>query len=91
MLAGGAAADHLKAGLADLSSETLAGFRAPVSIAGAMSTPTTMPDEPMACSATRAASPVPVETSRIRSPGTTLAAAITIGTNIRDQRSVQRS
>ena len=55
--------------------------RAPWSIAGEMSTPrTTRPASPARGSASRAASPVPVDTSSTRPPGAILAAASTEGT-----------
>ena len=65
--------------------------RAPSSIAGEISAPTTKPDAPTTLSAPSAASPVPVETSSTRHPGATSAAPSTEGTNSRDHRPVKRS
>ncbi len=66
-------------------------LRALVSISGEMSAPTTMPSVPTSGSAIRAASPVPVETSRTRHFGPTPAAASTAGINSLDHRPVHRS
>src|SRR5438874_467 len=52
--------------------------------AGAMSAPIRQPASPMAGMMASAASPVPVDTSRIRLPGCTPAAVITNGTNSRN-------
>src|SRR5215475_12292060 len=65
--------------------------RALVSIAGEMSAPTTTPSVPTRGSAIRAASPVPVETSRTRHFGPTAAAASTAGIKSLDHRPVHRS
>src|SRR5215467_586194 len=65
--------------------------RALSSIAGAISTPIRCPDAPMVGTMRTAASPVPVHTSRTRSPGRISAALSTSGTKRRDHRPVNPS
>src|SRR5215475_7586920 len=65
--------------------------RALVSIAGEISAPTTTPSVPTRGSAIRAASPVPVETSRTRHFGPTAAATSTAGIKSLDHRPVHWS